>query len=164
MYLTCSGPGAGMQVPDCGVCSRSSSSTIVSFAGSCICAVDGHGALPMRYGVVGRLACLHLRRLCSQSMLTPTRHSNGDGAVPPIDESIAVKANALDKVSRLLGEISEQGKLLTQEGGNNRRQLLESVRSLSYALETPREAMIRYCWSQVCNTSIYIIYCFLFHD
>lgn len=76
-------------------------------------------------------------------------HANGNGGVAPIDESIAVKANAIDKVPQLLEEIAKQGKSLTQDGAQNRRQLLESVRSLSYALETPREAMIRYCWSQV---------------
>lgn len=76
-------------------------------------------------------------------------HANGNGGVAPIDESIAVKANAIDKVPQLLEEIAKQGKALTQDGAQNRRQLLESVRSLSYALETPREAMIRYCWSQV---------------
>ena len=76
-------------------------------------------------------------------------HANGNGGVAPIDESIAVKANAIDKVPQLLEEIAKQGKNLTQNGAINRRQLLESVRSLSYALETPREAMIRYCWSQV---------------
>jgi hypothetical protein len=76
-------------------------------------------------------------------------HANGNGAVAPIDESIAVKANAIDKVPQLLEQIAKQGKALTQDGVPNRRQLLESVRSLSYALETPREAMIRYCWSQV---------------
>ncbi|GAM39457.1 hypothetical protein TCE0_034r11023 [Talaromyces pinophilus] len=75
-------------------------------------------------------------------------HANGNGAATPIDESIAVKANAVDKVPQLLEEIAKQGKYLTQDGAQNRRQLLESVRSLSYALETPREAMIRYCWSQ----------------
>lgn len=73
-------------------------------------------------------------------------HANG---VAPIDESIAVKANAIDKVPQLLEQIAKQGKALTQDGVPNRRQLLESVRSLSYALETPREAMIRFCWSQV---------------
>lgn len=76
-------------------------------------------------------------------------HANGSSAAAPIDESIAVKANAMDKVPQLLEEIAKQGKALTQDGAQSRRQLLESVRSLSYALETPREAMIRYCWSQV---------------
>lgn len=82
-------------------------------------------------------------------MAIEKRQSNGHGAESSIDESIAVKANAIDKVPRLLDDIFEQGKLLTQESGNNRRQLLESIHSLLYALETPREAIIRYCWSQV---------------
>uniref|UniRef100_A0A093VUY4 Demethylsterigmatocystin 6-O-methyltransferase n=2 Tax=Talaromyces marneffei PM1 TaxID=1077442 RepID=A0A093VUY4_TALMA len=76
------------------------------------------------------------------------RHANGNGAVAPIDESIAIKANAIEKVPQLLEELAKQGKSLTQDGAQNRRQLLETVHSLSYALETPREAMIRYCWSQ----------------
>jgi hypothetical protein len=76
-------------------------------------------------------------------------HANGDSATTPIDEGIAVKANAMDKVPQLLEEIAKQGTSLSQHGAQNRRQLLESVRSLLHALETPREAMIRYCWSQV---------------
>jgi hypothetical protein len=74
-------------------------------------------------------------------------HSNG--AAASVDESIAVKANDINAVPRLLEEIATLGKALTQDRAPNRRQLLESVRSLNFALETPREAMIRYCWSQV---------------
>ncbi|EED19714.1 O-methyltransferase, putative [Talaromyces stipitatus ATCC 10500] len=68
--------------------------------------------------------------------------------VAPVDETIAVKANDIDQVPHLLEEIAKQGKALTQDGAQNRRRLLETVRSLSYVLETPREAIIRYCWSQ----------------
>lgn len=74
-------------------------------------------------------------------------HSNG--AAAPVDESIAVKANAIDEVPRLLEEVAAQGKALAQGGEKDRRRLMETVRALNYALETPREAMIRYCWSQV---------------
>lgn len=75
--------------------------------------------------------------------------TNGTAAAPVLDESIAVTANAAHEVPRLLEEIAQHGKALAQNDPLARLQLLESARNLVYALETPREAMIRYCWSQV---------------
>ncbi|KAH8692617.1 putative O-methyltransferase [Talaromyces proteolyticus] len=83
-------------------------------------------------------------------MAITNRTTNGEanGAGNIVDESIAVKPNAIHDVPRLLEEVSSQGKSLVQYGAQNRRQLLEAARSLVYALETPREAIIRFCWSQ----------------
>jgi hypothetical protein len=73
-------------------------------------------------------------------------HSNG---TLHVDETIAVQPNAIDDVPRLLEEVSSRGKMLAKDEPQARRRLLESARSLVNALETPRETMIRMCWSQV---------------
>lgn len=75
--------------------------------------------------------------------------TNGTPAAPVLDESIAVTANAAHEVPRLLEEVAQHGKAFAQNDPQARLKLLESARNLLYALETPREAMIRYCWSQV---------------
>lgn len=66
-----------------------------------------------------------------------------------VDESIATKPSAINDVPAILNKIASQGKTLAEDDGPNRRQLIESARSLIHALETPREAMCRYLWSQV---------------
>ncbi|CRG86000.1 Demethylsterigmatocystin 6-O-methyltransferase [Talaromyces islandicus] len=77
-----------------------------------------------------------------------TNRTATNGGEQIIDESIAVKPNAINDVPRLLEEIASKGKALARDGTQNRRQLLEAARSLVYALETPRESVIRFCWSQ----------------
>jgi hypothetical protein len=74
---------------------------------------------------------------------------NGAATAPVLDERIAVTANAAHEVPRLLDEVAVKGKALAQNEPRARQTLLESARALVYALETPREAMIRICWSQV---------------
>ncbi|CAL5873011.1 uncharacterized protein PFLUO_LOCUS7280 [Penicillium psychrofluorescens] len=69
-----------------------------------------------------------------------------------VDESIATKPSAINDVPAILNKIASQGKTLAEDDGPNRRQLIESARSLIHALETPREAMCRYLWSQ---TTVY---------
>lgn len=67
-----------------------------------------------------------------------------------IDE-IATSPNAPQDVPALLKKIATNGEVFTSERSdeNTRMDLLEQARALVYALETPREAMIRFCWSQV---------------
>ncbi|KAK2794397.1 hypothetical protein FQN51_000839 [Onygenales sp. PD_10] len=72
--------------------------------------------------------------------------ANGNGVVH-LDPRIAVSPNAPKEVPHLLEEVASYGKDFVQEDPKARMKLLESARSLVYALETPREAMIRYCWS-----------------
>lgn len=82
----------------------------------------------------------------------------------PIDEPVIVEArkeafndayigtspNAPHEVPALLEQIASYGTTFTV-GQNEkvRADLLDTARSLIYALETPREAIIRHCWSQV---------------
>jgi long-subunit acyl-CoA synthetase (AMP-forming) len=85
----------------------------------------------------------------------PTNGIETNGVEHIVDESIAVKPNAINDVPRLLEEIASNGETLARDGAQNRRQLLEAARSLVYALETPRESMIRFCWSQVRHPSCF---------
>lgn len=86
----------------------------------------------------------------------PTNGTTTNGVEHIVDESIAVKPNSINDVPHLLEEIASNGDALARDGAQNRRQLLETARSLVYALETPRESMIRFCWSQV---SFFFFFC-----
>ncbi|KMU85982.1 sterigmatocystin 8-O-methyltransferase [Coccidioides immitis H538.4] len=76
-----------------------------------------------------------------------TFEQNGLTAGNVLDESIAVLPNAGEDVPQLLHAVAAFGKEYAAEP-RSRMKLLEAARSLVYALETPREAMIRYCWAQ----------------
>lgn len=88
-------------------------------------------------------------------------HTNGSAKNGAIDtsngtvidvEKLAVSPNSPEKIPDLLAQIASHGREYLAEGSQARLKLLEAARSLTYALETPREAMIRHCWSQVCAT------------
>lgn len=67
-----------------------------------------------------------------------------------LDERVAISPNTPQLVPGLLKDILNHG--LSFSGDHDakaRSNLLDAARSLVHALETPREAMIRYCWSQV---------------
>ncbi|KAJ5625074.1 Winged helix-turn-helix transcription repressor DNA-binding [Penicillium lagena] len=62
-------------------------------------------------------------------------------------EKLAVSPNSPQKIADLLQQIASYG----NELGNDpqaRFNLLEASRALTYALETPREAILRHCWSE----------------
>ncbi|KAL4802204.1 S-adenosyl-L-methionine-dependent methyltransferase [Aspergillus unguis] len=64
-------------------------------------------------------------------------------------EELAVSPNLPRLVPGLLRDIAISGKqFLGPDAEGSRMVLLESARSLVYALETPREAIIRHCWSE----------------
>jgi hypothetical protein len=65
-----------------------------------------------------------------------------------VDGSVAISANTPELVPGLVGQVASLGKDVNLQDHKDRSTLLEAARSLVYALETPREAMIRYCWSQ----------------
>lgn len=64
-------------------------------------------------------------------------------------EDLAVSPNLPGQVPGLLEEIASSGREYLTANTNSRLSLLEAARSLVYALETPREAIIRHCWSDV---------------
>lgn len=66
-----------------------------------------------------------------------------------LDESVTVLPSAPHLVPGLLQDILSQGIAFSGNQGTNARvNLLDAARSLTIALETPKEAMLRYCWSQ----------------
>jgi hypothetical protein len=64
-------------------------------------------------------------------------------------EGLALSSNLPDTVPDLLQTVASHGKDLIAQDPEARLKLLEAARSLTYALETPREAIIRHCWSEV---------------
>lgn len=75
--------------------------------------------------------------------------SSGTTTQVEIDPQIAISPNAPDDIQRLLDEVASLGNAFTSGEPRSRSNILEAARSLVYAVETPREAMIRYCWCQV---------------
>ena len=73
-------------------------------------------------------------------------------------EELAVSPNLPGQVPRLLEEIASSGNQYLAADGEARLGLLEAARSLVYALETPREAIIRHCWSDVRPPSHFACY------
>ncbi|KAL5046572.1 hypothetical protein BDW71DRAFT_197504 [Aspergillus fruticulosus] len=74
-----------------------------------------------------------------------------DGARTPdaFDNEIAIRPNAPQDIPALLSKVSKLGASYAEnEDEDVRAEYLDAARHLVYALETPREAMIRYCWSQ----------------
>ncbi|KAJ5960860.1 Winged helix-turn-helix transcription repressor DNA-binding [Penicillium vulpinum] len=63
-------------------------------------------------------------------------------------ERLALSSNLPDAVPDLLHTVTSHGKDLLAQDPEARAKLLEAARSLTYALETPREAIIRHCWSE----------------
>lgn len=63
-------------------------------------------------------------------------------------EALAVSPNLPAQVPGLLDEIAAFGKQYLGVEPQARLKFLETARSLVYALETPREAIIRHCWAE----------------
>lgn len=85
-----------------------------------------------------------------------TNHANGDSQTngdlqDAFVDRVATSANTPELVPGLVDQVASLGKVASLQDHTDRTTLLEAARSLVYALETPREAMIRYCWSQVCS-------------
>lgn len=79
-------------------------------------------------------------------------YSNGaaqNGKAIDVDR-FAVSPSSPERVPDLLQEIASEGRGYLAGDSSARLKLLEATRALTYALETPREAIIRHCWSQVC--------------
>ena len=75
-----------------------------------------------------------------------------------VDGNVAISPNAPEEVPTLLKRLALHGEAyLTESDENERTKILDTARSLVYALETPREAIIRHCWSQVYLTAFVTI-------
>jgi hypothetical protein len=78
-------------------------------------------------------------------------HGNGynENGITVNVEELAVSPNLPDQVPGLLDKIAAFSKQYLGAEPQARLKLLETARSLVYALETPREAIIRHCWAEV---------------
>ncbi|KAJ5149650.1 hypothetical protein N7448_001228 [Penicillium atrosanguineum] len=65
-----------------------------------------------------------------------------------VDGSVAISPSNPELVPGLLEQVALSGNAFASEDPKARTDLLDAARQLVYALETPREAMIRFCWSQ----------------
>ncbi|KAL4931391.1 S-adenosyl-L-methionine-dependent methyltransferase [Aspergillus undulatus] len=65
------------------------------------------------------------------------------------DNGVAIRPNAPQDLPDLLKKVTSLGGAYAENLDEDvRAEYLDAARHLVYALETPREAMIRYCWSQ----------------
>ncbi|EKV08093.1 O-methyltransferase [Penicillium digitatum PHI26] len=93
------------------------------------------------------------------SPLIKTTHTNGTNGTNGTNQAnedlqdvffdhIAMSANTPELVPGLVDQVASLGKGVRLQDYTDRTTLLEVARSLVYALETPREVIIRHCWSQ----------------
>ena len=91
----------------------------------------------------------------SITMSSQNDQANGNGATNGhvqdsfVDGSVAISPNMPELVPDLLKKVATHGISFISNDPKARTELLDAARSLVNAVETPREAMIRYCWSQV---------------
>lgn len=76
-------------------------------------------------------------------------HKNGALNKETDVAQLAISPNLPAHIPLLLSQIHAQGKAYLDANPQTRIDLLESTRALVYALETPREAILRHCWSEV---------------
>ncbi|KAL4881812.1 S-adenosyl-L-methionine-dependent methyltransferase [Aspergillus karnatakaensis] len=77
---------------------------------------------------------------------SPVEQSTGTDT---FDNEVAIRPNSAEDLPDLLKKVTSLGtEYATNTDEDLRAEYLDAARSLVYALETPREAMIRYCWSQ----------------
>lgn len=72
--------------------------------------------------------------------------------------SVPISPNVPEQIPGLLEKVCSLGKSVDLTNAKERSALLETVRSLMYVLETPREAMTRQCWSAVCPSPCLTLY------
>ncbi|KAL3478271.1 S-adenosyl-L-methionine-dependent methyltransferase [Aspergillus californicus] len=74
---------------------------------------------------------------------------SGPDVAEPFDNEVAIRPNDIDEVPDLMKKVAALSEAYSASSDEDTRaEFLDTARSLVTALETPREAMIRYCWSQ----------------
>lgn len=63
--------------------------------------------------------------------------------------------NAAQDASALVSRLSTLGESVALDDRKQRTQMLEAAEALTRVLETPRETVLRYCWSQVGVSPLY---------
>lgn len=81
-----------------------------------------------------------------------TKGTQSNGHVPSTSnvsvDTIAITPNAPDAVPALIDQIASH-KSISLEDSQERLRLRDAARSLANALETPRETIVRQCWTTV---------------
>lgn len=78
---------------------------------------------------------------------------NGADTPDDFDNGVAIRPNSAEDIPDLLKKVGSLGaEYASNTDEDLRAEYLDAARHLVYALETPREAMIRYCWSQVLHS------------
>ncbi|OAL68053.1 hypothetical protein A7C99_0449 [Trichophyton rubrum] len=73
---------------------------------------------------------------------------NGDSVGEILSDKVATSSSIPEMVPSLIEKISLFKERFNLESSMKRLDLLDAVRSLVYALEIPRETMLRFCWSE----------------
>lgn len=68
-----------------------------------------------------------------------------------IDLSSATRPSNIDDVPRLLEEVNSLQSNMEGGGETARHELVNKVRTLGQALQTPRELMVQHTWADVCH-------------
>ncbi|CAH0057914.1 unnamed protein product [Clonostachys solani] len=66
----------------------------------------------------------------------------------PVDISVALQPNDIDAVPNLIKELQAGLDSLASGGDAVRHEMLLKARTLTQALEAPRETMVKHCWAQ----------------
>lgn len=96
--------------------------------------------------------------------MTKTNGLNGSGsnghAVPAIDPKVATSPSSPGDLQRLLQEVNFHSNAFNDGDSEARLRLVDAARSLVYAMQTPQETMLHYCWAEVCRSRTLIrIHC-----
>lgn len=75
--------------------------------------------------------------------------ANGFVKKPAVDIPVALAPNNLPAVPGILKDISSLGAATVDGDDQSRLDLSEKARALVRSLETPRETMVKHCYSQV---------------
>lgn len=75
--------------------------------------------------------------------------ANGFVKKPAVDVPVALAPNNLPAAAGLLKDISSLGPATLDGDEKSRLDLAEKARALVRSLETPRETMVKHCYSQV---------------
>lgn len=76
-------------------------------------------------------------------------NTNDQAEAASMNGKMAVSPNAPEAVPDLVARISSLGESIALKDSKERLKLLDAARSLALAVETPREAILRHCWSEV---------------
>lgn len=85
-----------------------------------------------------------------------THDPSEDSKFSEDDVSIALNATNADGVPDLIKEITALGETFDKEDSDARLKLMAKAKSLWQSLETPRETMLRHCWAEASDDTLFV--------